>query len=35
MTKIVTTIDGIHGNIKIVIDEGKDKQTMELRWCVF
>jgi len=35
MTKIVTTIDGIHGDIKIAIDEGKDKQTMEFRWCVF
>jgi len=35
MTKIVTTIDGIHGDIKIAIDEGKDKQTMEFRWCKF
>lgn len=35
MTKIVTTIDGIHGNIKITIDEGDAKQTMDLRWCVF
>lgn len=35
MTEIITTIDGIHGDVKIAIDEGKDKQTMELRWCVF
>jgi len=35
MTKIVTTIDGIHGDVKIAIDEGKEKQTMEFRWCVF
>lgn len=35
MTKIVTTIDGIHGDIKIAINEGKDKQTMEFRWCKF
>lgn len=35
MTEIVTTIDGIHGDVKIAIDEGQEKQTMELRWCVF
>lgn len=35
MTKIITTIDAIHGNIKIAIDECKNKQTMELRWCIF
>ncbi len=35
MTKIVTTIDGIHGDVKIAIDEGKEKQTMDLRWCQF
>ena len=35
MTKIVTTIDGIHGNIKITIDEGDIKHTMDFRWCVF
>ncbi|MHA2063128.1 MAG: hypothetical protein ACXABY_01985 [Candidatus Thorarchaeota archaeon] len=35
MTEIITTIDGVHGDVKIAIDEGKDKQTMELRWCKF
>lgn len=35
MAKIVTTIDAIHGDIKITIDEGKDNQTMEFRWCKF
>jgi hypothetical protein len=35
MTKIVTTIDCIYGEVKIVIDDNKTKQTVELKWCVF
>jgi len=35
MAKITTTIDGIHGVVKIAIVDGDDKQTMELKWCVF
>lgn len=35
MAKIVTTIDGIHGNVKIAIEEDNDQQVMELKWCVF
>ena len=35
MTKIVATIDGIHGEVKIVIDEGDAQNTMDLRWVVF
>ena len=35
MAKITTTIDGIHGNVKIVIVDKDEKQTMELRWCIF
>jgi hypothetical protein len=35
MTKIVTTIDCVHGKVKIAIDSNNDKQVMELRWCVF
>lgn len=35
MTNIVTTIDGIHGVIKIQIDHEQERQTLELKWCVF
>jgi len=35
MAEIVTTIDGIHGDIKIAIYDGEEKQTMEFKWCVF
>ncbi len=35
MVKITATIDGIHGDIKIAIVEADDKQTVELKWCVF
>ena len=35
MTKIVTTIDCIHGDVKIIIDDDKEKQILELKWCVF
>lgn len=35
MTQIVATIDGIHGDIKIVVYDGEEKQTMEFKWCVF
>jgi hypothetical protein len=35
MAKIVTTIDGIRGDIKIAIEDGKAQQTLELKWCVF
>lgn len=35
MAKIVTTIDGIHGNIKIVIEEDNNKRMMDFKWCVF
>lgn len=35
MTKITATVDGIHGNIQIVINDGKDKQKIDFRWCVF
>jgi hypothetical protein len=35
MTKITATIDGIHGTIKIAIVDKKEKQSMDLQWCVF
>lgn len=35
MAKITTTIDGIHGTVKIVIVDNDEKQTMDLRWCIF
>jgi len=35
MAKITTTIDGIHGIVKIVIVDEDEKQTMDLRWCIF
>jgi len=35
MAKITTTIDGIHGTVKIVIVDKDEKQTMEFRWCIF
>lgn len=35
MTKITTTIDGIHGTVKIVMDDGKEKQAIDLKWCLF
>ncbi len=35
MTKIIATIDGIRGDIQIIISDDKDKQQMSLRWCVF
>ncbi len=35
MTKIITTIDGIHGDIKIVISDDDNQQKIDLRWCVF
>ena len=35
MAKITTTIDGIHGTVKIAIVDGDEKQAMDLRWCIF
>lgn len=35
MTKILTTIDSIHGEIKIIIDEDNSKETMDFKWRVF
>jgi len=35
MTKIVATIDGIRGEIKIAIDDGEASHNIDLRWCVF
>ena len=35
MTKIVVTIDGIHGDVKIVIEEGDDVRKLDLKWCAF
>ena len=35
MAKITTTIDGIHGTVKIAIVDGDEKQTVDLRWCIF
>jgi hypothetical protein len=35
MTKIVTTIDGIHGDVKIVIEDNDEVRKFELRWCEF
>lgn len=35
MARIVTTIDGIHGVIKIQVNDKKERQTLELKWCCF
>jgi len=35
MAKITTTINGIHGTVKIVIVDKDEKQTMDFRWCIF
>ncbi len=35
MTKIVTTLDGIHGDVKITIEDGDEVQKLEMKWCVF
>lgn len=35
MAKITTTIDGIHGTVKIAIVDEDEKQVIELKWCVF
>lgn len=35
MTQLVTTIDGIHGIVKIQVDDKKERQTLDLRWCCF
>lgn len=35
MARIITTIDGIHGTIKIQVDEKKERQILELKWCCF
>ena len=35
MAEIIATIDCIHGDVKIIIDDGKNKQTVELKWSVF
>lgn len=35
MAKITTTIDGIHGTVKIVIVDKDKKQTMDFSWCIF
>ena len=34
MAKITATIDGIHGDVKIAIVDD-EKQTMDMRWCIF
>ena len=35
MAKITTTIDGIHGTVKIVILDDDKKEVVDMRWCVF
>ena len=35
MTRIVTTIDGIHGTVKIQVDDDKERQILDLKWCCF
>jgi len=35
MTTITATIDGIHGTAKIAIVDDKEKQVVDLRWCLF
>jgi len=35
MAHITTTIDSIRGIIKILLDDGQEKQTIELKWCEF
>lgn len=35
MAKITTTIDGIHGMVKIVVVDADEKETLELKWCIF
>ena len=32
---ITATIDGIHGTIKILIEDDQDKHILELKWCDF
>jgi hypothetical protein len=35
MTKIVSTIDGVRGEVKIVIDDDNSTRNLDFRWCVF
>jgi hypothetical protein len=35
MTHIIVTIDGLHGTVKIDIDNDGDRQTFNLNWCSF
>lgn len=35
MTNIVITIDGIHGDVKIVIEDGDEVRKLDLKWCTF
>lgn len=35
MAKLTATIDGIHGDVKLLFQKGKEKQECEFKWCQF
>lgn len=35
MSKLTVSIDAIHGDVKILMADGKERQEFELKWCEF